>query len=193
MIADRKKVNGRWKWEVQFDDDDGGDIECFAPQSLKLLANVVEYTWKTVEDHTPTATPSNDDLPDFIRRKGDDDYETIGVQGFDFNLFRNENVNLSDSSSESYSYVRLLMHLYPGDWKDDVDRLNEAARQTNVRLLTRSEFWAFIGVCLSAAKHCVGGEKLFEKRVQVKRKGSDESRQTNMRTTKDPIDICSKI
>ena len=192
VIADRKKVQGRWKWEVQFDDDDG-NTECFAPQSLKLLANVVEYTWKTVEDHVPTATPSNDDLPDFIRRKGDDDYETIGVQGFNFNLFRNENVDLSDSTSESYSYLRLLMHLYPGDWKDDLDRLNEAARETNVRILTRSEFWAFIGVYLSAAKHGVGGEKLFEKRVQVKRKGSDESRQTNKRTTKDPVDICSKI
>ena len=93
VIADRKKVQGRWKWEVQFDDDDG-NTECFAPQSLKLLANVVEYTWKTVEDHVPTAAPSNDDLPDFIRRKGDDDYETIGVQGFNFNLFRNENVDL---------------------------------------------------------------------------------------------------
>mmetsp|Transcript_4663 Transcript_4663/g.13189 ORF Transcript_4663/g.13189 Transcript_4663/m.13189 type:complete len:256 (-) Transcript_4663:205-972(-) len=85
------------------------------------------------------------------------------------------------------------MHLYPGDWRDDLGQLNEMASGQKIRLLTPSEFWAFIGIYLSAAKQGVGGEKLFEKRVQVKRNGSDESRQTNKRTTKDPIDICSKI
>ena len=56
------------------------------------------------------------------------DYQNIGVVGFNFN-YRNEAIE--DQKKKRINFLKLLIHLWPGDWRKHLSRLNEQVFKEN--------------------------------------------------------------
>jgi len=114
----------------------------------------------------------DDDLPPGIN----DEYREVGVRGFDFaaNLTRSYK-----DAPERTNLMSLLIHLWPGDWRMQIRRVNDviskkndensakirkiahnqrARLRTRIRHISEREFWIFWGIILAARIHGRFGE-----------------------------------
>ena len=100
-----------------------------------------------MRDHTPENPPST--------------YADVGVVGFNAETFNN-----IDTKSEDYDFpfMRLLERLWPGDWRVQLGKMNDAIKESNKKLHARKH-----------AKECsedewgIHGESLFllQRRARV--------------------------
>ena len=56
------------------------------------------------------------------------DYRNIGVVGFNFN-YRNESIE--DQKKKRINFLKLLIHLWPGDWQKNLSNLNDEILKEN--------------------------------------------------------------
>ena len=96
----------------------------------------------------------------------DKEYKEVGVKGFDFN--KNKVKCGPRNANTRINFLKLLIHLWPGDWREQVRQLNlrikldnaaKRARANNrgyVRLvqeISEREFWIFWGIIIKARLH----------------------------------------
>ena len=111
---------------------------------------VKKTTWNVVDDINES------DLPDSIPY-----YKQEGIKGFDFS---DKSVKQKNSRNDRINYNDLIIHLWPGDWRKQLDFVNDlieekqvlendkeiGPRIKSVRRITQNEFWKFFGLLLVA-------------------------------------------
>ena len=101
-----------------------------------------------------------------------EDYKDIGLRGFDYKLFEEEEGGGSREGLEGYTYLKHLIQLWSGVWVSRMAKMNEAVCMKNrvttngggkrlVRPLKRKEFWKCIGCILSEVTYGKKGHKLW--------------------------------
>jgi hypothetical protein len=139
----KKKLGFKWKVRL-----DSGQEKLFTSHQLKRQdgEGIRKYVWKVVETHFP-------DENNF-------DYDQIGVVGFDFNMFE-ESIDCG-APDYKYPFAELFLHLFPGNPKDVVRRMNIAVRENNAKDRSKKDIKEFslaevmrgFGVILYAGKRC---------------------------------------
>ena len=97
-----------------------------------------------------------------IDEKGD--YKDIGLSGYDYKLFEEEEGGGTREELERYHYFKHLIQLWPGDWVKQKEKINEAVGMKNdftmdgggkglVCTFKRQEFWKCIGCGISTVTY----------------------------------------
>lgn len=110
-----------------------------------------------MRDHEPENPPSK--------------YNKVGVVGFNANGFNNIDIKSEDYD---YPFARLLEHLWPGDWRVQLRKMNDAIKEANKSLPTRKhakecsedEWWTIWGIIIFAAKAGKGGISFVYNKTQ---------------------------
>ena len=98
------------------------------------------------------------------------EYRRVGVQGFDFSKLDAG----TTGDRKRLNLLRLLIHLWPGDWRLQLQRINQKIKEYNeqlkkkrnrngnrvhlVKTMSEREFWYFWGLILAARVHGRKGE-----------------------------------
>ena len=101
-----------------------------------------------------------------------EDHKDIGIRGFDYRLFEEEEGRGKLEVLDGSPYLKHLIKLWPGDWEKQMKKKNEAVCMKNrvtlngggkrqVKNFTRQEFWKFIGFILSSVTYGKKGCKLW--------------------------------
>ena len=61
------------------------------------------------------------------------DHGEIVLRGFDFNLFDEDEKRLGREGSSEFTYLLMLIRICPGNWKTQLNRMNEKANEYNVK------------------------------------------------------------
>ena len=94
-------------------------------------------------------------------------HKQIGIRGFDFEK-KNE---CADGKNSRINFLDLLIKLWPGDWKENLKKLNESFDDANsnrprrarkIHHATQNEFWVFFGILLIASIEGVQGGELWK-------------------------------
>lgn len=132
---------------VEWDNEDLPDCRV-EKKHLKLEKGLIkEYTWRVVQDHIAQNPPTS--------------YERHGMIGFktsDFNAQPNDD-------QYNHPFFKLVHFLWPGDWRKQLSKLNDAIRSDNaIPECTEDEWWNFWGIMIFAGSVGVGSaDKLFDK------------------------------
>ena len=78
--------------------------------------------WEVVDDHV-VEEPT--------------DHEEIGLWGFDFNLFDEYEEGFVREGSSEFSYLLMLIHLWPGNWNTHLKRMNQKVYKDNGKELVK--------------------------------------------------------
>ena len=158
------KADDNVKWIVKFDDDDFP--ETLAYQSLQLVDDLAEetgeYVWRILDESVPT---KDDPKPA--------EYKDVGVTDFHFGMMADDETS-KENSDYQLPYLKLLIHLWPGDWWKQLQQMNEYIQSQNeehgrhkgykkCKSVTAKEWWKFIGILIVAAAEGKGGHALFER------------------------------
>ncbi|GAX16789.1 hypothetical protein FisN_UnNu081 [Fistulifera solaris] len=133
-------------WEVQYEDE---AVKFVKSTELILIKDERVFEWVYTDD----VYPINPVLP----------FRQSGVLDFDFSAFKKEKLD-TKTKSYDFPFLRLLQHLWPGDWRKQLESLNAylGEHKEKVRLLTCKEWWVFWGIIFAACPCQKGGAKLFE-------------------------------
>ena len=91
----------------------------------------------------------------------------IVIRGFNF---EKKNECAADGKNPRINFLNLLIKLWPGDWKENLKKLNESVDDANSNRATRAqkihrasqkEFWVFFGILLIARIEGVQGGELW--------------------------------
>ena len=85
-----------------------------------------------------------------------EDYKTIGLRGFDYKLFEEQEGGGDREGLDGYTYLKNIIQLWPGDWVKQMEKMNEAVGMKNfftmdevgkrpVCPFRRQECWKCIG------------------------------------------------
>jgi len=94
-------------------------------------------------------------------------HKQIGVRGFDFK----ERPVCADGKNQRINFKSLLEHLWPGDWRRQLENMNSYIKKANatkkrsartIRSVTPREFWAFLGIMLVARIEGIPGGNLWK-------------------------------
>ena len=109
------------------------------------------------------------------------EHEELGLRGFDFNLFNEEREGCVGDDVKELPYLLMLMKLWPGDWEEQLERMNKILDDEDGRLGTqengrfwklqrfsRNELWKNIGCLLLAPTFGLGGVKTVGERSRYK-------------------------
>lgn len=123
----------------------------------KVGKNRDESSWTVCED-----------LKKYDVRKHKEYYATLGVSGFDFNEVKSSGFG----KKTRISFLVLLQHLWPGDWMQQVKRMNRYVKHWNknvrrqtervVQLVTHRELWVFLKIMLVGRIECIPGGDLWK-------------------------------
>ena len=161
---DELQKKKKFHWEVQSGSSDLDNVQnhLFRSQQLKRKQtedNETPYQWTAVENHI-----AGIDKPA--------EYNDVGVLGYpDFAVFDKETLD-SQSPHYNFPFAELLLILWPGIWKNQLRKMNNAVRAENiangkrnksqVKEFTADEWWGCIGIIIAACPLEMGGvEKLF--------------------------------
>ena len=114
--------------------------------------------------------------PDDIKKEEvphDDDRAIIGIRNFDFNK---KTVRGTTLGRERINFLHLLIHLWPGNWQDQLKSVNErikrdyeaevenkrVGRVREIHEITENEFWKFWGILIVARIEGRKGERLWD-------------------------------
>ena len=100
------------------------------------------------------------------------EFEEVGVKDFDF-----ANTTEWHKRNKRTNFLDLLIHLWPGDWREQLRRLNLRIRLDNrvkkqagrmryprlIKEISENEFWIFWGIMLSARTYGRKGGNLWDK------------------------------
>lgn len=109
---DEFKTDGPPLWGVLFEDATLGEAERKVESTkLKRLRDKRVFEWKIVSDSSPDRPPTP--------------FQEHGVIGFDFNEFEPAKIHLDEGDPHyNFPFLRLLEHLWPGNWRDHLHNLN---------------------------------------------------------------------
>ena len=122
-------------------------------------------TWKVRADVKVNDVPVNNQRERF---------KSPGILGFDFSK---KPITAPDGKSKRINLLELLIHLFPGDWKELLRELNDRIRKWNdlkensarkgkrvkgIREISENEFWKWWGIVVAARIHGKKGD-LWEK------------------------------
>ena len=139
------------------DDDTSCEVE---KKHLKLSQEEAKtYKWRVVRDHVAENVPST--------------YSNLGVVNFDASTFNN-----LDTSSEHYSYpfYNMLESLWPGDWRQQLLKMNSKVKEHNTsnphhrhaKECSEDDWWTIWGIVIFAAKVGKGGiDHLYNKKQKL--------------------------
>ena len=112
---------------------------------------------------------------DILETEVEDDYDSVvGVKNFDFNK---KKVKSNNRGQTRINFLDLLIHLWPGDWREQLTQLNhrisenykEKVRATRhgrvkkVQEITEREFWVFWGIIVAARLDGRKGGRLWDR------------------------------
>ena len=106
------------------------------------------YQWKVVGDHIAPNPPTK--------------YDKVGVIDFSMKYFNSK----PGDDDYDHPFARLLEALWPGDWREQLTKMNEGLRKDKSlgKEATEDEWWTFWGILIFAAKVEKGGVgALFDK------------------------------
>ena len=100
-----------------------------------------------------------------------EDYKDIGLRGFDYKLYGEEESGGNREILDGYPYLKHLVQLWPGYWVSQMAKMNEAVFMKNrvslngggkrqVQKFKSQEFWKCTGCILSAVTYGKKGLKL---------------------------------
>jgi hypothetical protein len=139
--------------------DRGGTQDVRKSHLQLVYEKETTYFWKTVTDHAADNPPSN--------------YQTHGLVGFQFSSFSNLE---RESDNYAYPFAKLVESLWPGNWRDQIGKVNASIELYNrekkpnreIKELTDDEWWTFWGIVIIAAKVGNGGvTHLYDTKVPV--------------------------
>ena len=109
------------------------------------------------------------------------DNEEIGLQKFGFNVFDKYEEGVIIERSSEYTYLLMLIKLWPGDCISKLKMMNQKADEDNTKALNKgnvryrkfcrfssNEFWENIGCLVSAPAFGLEGSRLWEKEEEIK-------------------------
>ena len=102
------------------------------------------------------------------------DYKDIGLRGFDFKLFEEQEGRETRQGLDEYPYLKHLIQLWSVDWVKKMVKMNEAVGRKNIftmdgggkRLVgpfKSQEFWKCIGYILLVVNYRKKGRKILKK------------------------------
>ena len=102
------------------------------------------------------------------------DHDEIGLQGFDFNLFDEDEKWICREGSSEFQYLLMLIKIWPGSWKTQLNKMNYKLDEENGKVLgkgngryqkicrfSRNEFWKNISCLVSAPTFGLGGSRIW--------------------------------
>jgi hypothetical protein len=136
--------------QYRIDWDDDSVLSCIVEKKfLRLRKDTGQtYRWKVVADHVAPNPPTK--------------YESHGVINFSMKDFNNK----PDDPDYNHLFARLVEALWPGEWREQLAKMNEGLRQDPSlgKEATEDEWWTFWGILIFAAKVEKGGvDALFDK------------------------------
>ena len=60
-----------------------------------------------------------------------EDYKEIGLRGFDYSLFEKKEGGGKQEGLYGSPYLKHLIKLWPGDWEEQMEKMNEAVCMKN--------------------------------------------------------------
>ena len=105
-----------------------------------------------------------------IDEKGD--YKDIGLHGFDYKLFEEEEGEVNRYGLYGYPYLKYLIQFWPGDRVEQIAKINEAVGMKNIFIMDggrkrlvftfkSQEVWKFIGCILSEVTYGKEGHNIW--------------------------------
>ena len=98
------------------------------------------------------------------------DHDEIGLREFDFNLFNKDKKGVGRERSSEFTYLLMLIKIWPGYQKDKLKRTNQKLDEDNRKALKKrngryrkfcrfnsNEFWKNIGCIVSDPTFGLGG------------------------------------
>ena len=94
------------------------------------------YKWKVVKDHIAANPPTK--------------YEQAGVINFSMKDFSKQ----PNDPDYNYPFARLVEDLWPGEWREQLAKLNEGLRSNPSlgKVVTEDEWWTFWGILIFFCK-----------------------------------------
>ena len=107
-VDDAKALLHAKRWDIYANEKEklvkgGYSVEVVGNDKKKVL-------WEVVDDHVleePT------------------DHEEIGLRGFDFNYFDEDEEGVVREGSSDFPYLPMLINIFPGYWKNQLKRMNQ--------------------------------------------------------------------
>ena len=94
-------------------------MEVFGHDGKKIL-------WEVVDDHVVEEAT---------------DHDEIVLQGFDFNLFGEDKKGVGREGSSEFPYLLMLINMWTGDWKNQLNRTNQKVDADNGKALVIGNGW----------------------------------------------------
>ena len=150
------------QWEKTQEQSDG-----IPSTGIKIIRDDRVFKWKVRDE----SYPENPVQP----------FNEHGVVGFKFTGFDEAKLKLKQTDDEKlrikkdrtehhYPFLRLLQHLWPGDWRAQLRNLNvhidtqnaKANSKKRISLVSESKWWVWWGIAIAAGPIGKGGCGLFE-------------------------------
>ena len=132
-------------------------------------------------------------------------HEDIGLRGFDFNVFDQDEEGVVREGSSKFPYLLMLINLWPGNWKTQLKRMNQKLDEDNgkelnkgnvwcrkIRRFSRNEFWKNIGCLISAPNFGLGRSRLWEKEEETNISGKKRKRRS-IQIKVDLYEVCLSV
>ena len=81
-----------------------------------------EVLWGVVDDHVVEDPSDNED---------------IGLRGFDFNIFNEDEEGVVREGSSEFPYLLILINIWPGDFISQLKRMNRKADEDDGKALNK--------------------------------------------------------
>jgi len=144
------------EWEPSFDKYQS-ETNKYLEEKAKMINDELEVvvgkgakrtTWVVVDD------VKESDLPVPV-----ENFKQIGIRGFDFS--RKPTKEGGDSRKMRNNFLELIIHMWPGNWKEQLDYVNSRIEELQVKIqasgdkkvlkiISENEFWRFFGLLLAA-------------------------------------------
>ena len=130
-----------------------------------------------------------------------ENHKEIGLHGFDYKLFEEEEGGGNREGIDGYPYLKDLIQLWPGYWVRQMEKMNEAVCMKNrftsnqvgkqsVRPFKRQEFWKCIGCILLKVNYGEKGRKIWSEVPKFSGKYENPKLQRYVRVTTDLYKVC---
>ena len=130
-----------------------------------------------------------------------EDYKDIGLHGFYYKSFEEEESGGTREGLDGYPYLKHLVQLWLVDWVRHIEKMNEVVFIKNcstsngggkrpVKPFKRQEFWKCIGCILSAVTYGKKGRKLWSEVPKCFGKYENPKLRRDFRGTTDIYKVC---
>jgi len=105
------------KWYVLYEGAD--DSVLHKTSDLEVVRRKDSIEWTIIDDPTVVNPPT--------------EYDEVGLIGFDWNMFSDENIHVNSCRQYNFPFLTLLKHLWPGDYNTQIQNMNKFITKENKR------------------------------------------------------------